>query len=157
MVLLFWALSLFGAASASSFNWGDNNGDGVMETFPTVVEGPIVNQLKTHYCVGNGKTMLLSRETIRTEAFLADQKIADDMWYDEGKSIWLGSLYDKWDDKTIFADIPRDYTLIQLRDTYRGIMHLEFAQLLRVSCPAGVTPVAYVIEEITETTNVLGR
>jgi len=157
MVLLFWALSLFSSASASSFNYGDNNGDGVMETFPTVVDGPIVNQLKSHYCVGNGKTLLLSREAIRTEAFLADQKIADDMWYDEGKSIWLGSLYDKWDDKTIFADIPRDYTLIQLRDTYRGIMHLEFAQLLRVSCPPGITPVAYVIEEIPDTAFTVDR
>lgn len=157
MVLLFWALSLFGSASASSFNYGDNDGDGVMETFPTVVEGPIVNQLKTHYCTGGGKPMWLSRETIRTEAFLADQKIAEDMWFDNDKSIWLGSLYSTWNDQTIFADIPRDYDLVTLKDVYRGIMHLEFANLLRVSCPGGEAPVAYVIEEITETTIVLGR
>lgn len=157
MVLLFWALSLFGAASASSFNYGDNNGDGAMETFPTVVEGPIVNQLKSHYCEGGGKALQLSRETIRTEAFLADQKIAEDMWFDNDKSIWLGSLFSTWNDQTIFADIPRDYNLVMLKDTYRGIMHIEFAQLLRVSCPDGAAPVAYIIEEIPEKTIVLGR
>jgi hypothetical protein len=157
MVLLFWALSLFSSANASSFTYGDNDGDGVMETLPLVVEGPVVNLLKSHYCEGKGKVLWLPRDVIRTPAFLADQKVADDMWYDEDKSIWLGSLYNTWNDQTIFADIPRDYRLVRLSDSYRGIMHLEFAQLLRVSCPVGTVPVAYVIEEIPETTIKLGR
>lgn len=157
MVLLFWALSLFGSANASSFNYGDSNGDGVMESLPTVVDGPVVKLLKDHYCTGNGKVLLLPRDVIRTDAFLADQKAADDMWFDDDKRIWLGSLFSTWNDQTIFADIPRDYQLVRLKDTYRGIMHLEFAGLMRVSCPNGIKPVAYVIEEIPETTITMGR
>jgi hypothetical protein len=149
MVLLFWALSLFSSANASSFGYGGSN-------LPTVVEGPVINMLRNHYCKGGGQTLYLSRDIIRTSAFLADQKMTEDLYYENG-SVWIGSLYSKWDDTTVFADIPRSFFPMLEKDIYHGVMHDEFASLLRVRCAQGEQLVPYTIEEIPETTITVGQ
>lgn len=139
MVLLFWALSLFNVAQAHSFNYDENNR-------PTVVEGPVIQVLKEHYCTGGGNKLYLPRDVIRTEAFAADQARVDAA-YREGGWIWVDSLFPTWDDKTIFADVPRDYDLLRTRGKYRGFMRANLAVLLNVRCPGGAAPIPYILEE----------
>lgn len=140
MVLLFWALSLFGTASAHSMNYDEDNR-------PTVVEGPVIQRLKEHYCTGRGEKLYLPRATIRTAAFSADQAKVDEA-YRAGGWIWVGSLFPTWNDTTIFADIPRDYDLLRKRGKYRGFMRANIATLLNVSCSDGKRPVPYILEEV---------
>ena len=140
MVLLFWALSLFGTASAHSLNYDEDN-------LPTVVEGPTIQILKEHYCTGRGEKLYLQREVIRTAAFAADQAKVDEA-YRNGGWIWVDSLFPTWNDTSIFADIPRDYDLLRKRGKYRGFMRAKIAKFLNVRCPDGNQPIPYILEEV---------
>jgi hypothetical protein len=156
MVLLFWALSLFNHANAHCGAWGDTDGDGHIDNVPKIVEGPVIQTLKAHYCTGRGKTLYLPRETVRSEAFNADRVKTDDI-YRSGGWVWLDTLVDTWDDETIFADIPRHDRKLRAADFYIGYMDQEHASMLHVTCPTGTAITSYKIMEIPETTIKLGR
>ena len=156
MVLLFWALSLFNHANAHSGAWGDTDGDGDLDNVPKIVVGPVIEALKEHYCTGNGKTLYLPQEIVRTKSFEADRAKTDAV-YLSGGWVWLDTLVDKWDDETIFADIPRHDRKLRAADFYIGYMDQEHASILQVTCPAGTAITPYRIMEIPETTISIGR
>lgn len=147
MVLLFWAHLLSSTAHATIFNfWGvvpDADGN-LQEVYspPPVTDGPVINLLRDHYCTGNGSNLVLPAEVVYNDAFLNEMKIDADLWENEGK-IWIGGQ-DRWDDKTIFADIPFDSVLWDNNKTYHGLMNSPMARLLNVSCSSG-KPVNYTV------------
>lgn len=157
MVLLFWAHLFVSQAFASSVNYGDFDKDGDVDNAPQIVVGPRIQQLKNHFCVGEGKTLYLPSEVIRNKAYQADQQQVDYYWNVMDEMIWVGSLYSTWDDETIFADIPRNYELLRKNDVYVGKMTKDISLILNVQCKDGKSPRSYAIMEIPETTITMGR
>ena len=147
MILLFWAHLLSSTANATICKfWGlvtleDGKNVTVYEPPPTE-HGPVIELLRDHYCTGNGKDLHLPNSVVFNDVFVNEMKIDAYLWETERK-IWFGGQA-RWDDKTIFADIPFDSFLWDNDKVYHGLMNTPMAHLLNVEC-GDQEPVNYTI------------
>ena len=137
MVFLFCAYLLSSTANASIFNfWGqtvDEKGNLVtVYEPPPIVEGPVIKQLRDHFCTGGGEPLYLTKDVVYNAAFKEEMELDARLWAEQRKILVRGQ--EQWDDKTIFADIPFDLTLWETGGLYHGLMREPMAKLLSVDC-----------------------
>jgi hypothetical protein len=145
MVLLFWAL-FTSQASASSINFVRCDKDDVCAyTPPPIEEGPVIDQLRKHYCTGRSHPLILSRAEVYTPALVEEMRVRAE--YRADGAIWVGAQ-STWNDDTIFADMPYNYDLWMKTGMFMGIMDKHMAKLLDVSCANGKEPAPFYVTAV---------
>lgn len=145
MVLLFWTL-FASQASASSINFVRCDRYGACAYTPPPIEaGPVIDQLRKHYCTGRGHPLILSREEVYTPALVEEMRIRAE--YRADGAIWVGAQT-HWNDDTIFADMPYNYDMWMKTGVFMGIMNDHMAKLLDVKCSSGKEPTPFYVASV---------
>lgn len=147
MVLLFWALFASKAiASTANFVRCDYNEDsGKCEYFyapPPIESGPVIEALRSHYCLGKGHPLVLEHDEVFTPALVEEMRLRAE--YNADGAIWVGAQ-SVWNDKTIFADMPYKYDAWVKSGVFIGMMDEHMAKLLDVHCANGKEPVGFYV------------
>lgn len=143
MVLLFWALFASKAnASIVNFIRCDKKGENCSYLPPPIESGPVIEALRSHYCMGKGHPLVLEHDEVFTPALVEEMRLRAE--YSADGAIWVGAQ-SVWNDKTIFADMPYKYDLWVKTGTFIGVMNDHMAKLLDVHCADGKEPVGFYV------------